>query len=359
MDHPPDEIGHAVYEDTLPDVYFIVLDSYMRADAMAQDLGFDNSSFVEELRSLGFYVAECSRPNYPYTLGSLASALNMDYLPSLRAKYREIPSTAFWSIVKHSEVRRRLENMGYKTIAFRTSYAWSEWEDADVFLGLDRPVLEWQAVTPFESLYLNTTAFRVLADWLYKSQVSPYFEIGEAPGLSGDFSYHVSLQRFILDRLPEVPRIDGPKLVFVHILIPHPPYVFAPDGSILTDPGFYGGELADAVNDEYRRQGYIYGVEYINSRMIPILERIIHRSSVPPIVVLQGDHGFRDDNRFTILNAYYLPGGHDGLYSTITPVNSFRVIFNQYFGGRYPLMPDTSYNDQGEMVPETYFSCLP
>ena len=45
-----------------------------------------------------------------------------------------------------------------------------------------------------------------------------------------------------------------------------------------------------------------------------------------------------------ILNAYYLPGiGQGDLYPTISPVNSFRVVFNQYFGGKFPLLPDLSF----------------
>ena len=45
-----------------------------------------------------------------------------------------------------------------------------------------------------------------------------------------------------------------------------------------------------------------------------------------------------------ILNAYYLPGnGGNSLYPAISPVNTFRVVFNAYFGGRFPLLPDTSY----------------
>jgi hypothetical protein len=45
-----------------------------------------------------------------------------------------------------------------------------------------------------------------------------------------------------------------------------------------------------------------------------------------------------------ILNAYYLPdGGNNTLYSSITPVNSFRLIFDQYFGTKYGLLDDVSW----------------
>jgi hypothetical protein len=39
-----------------------------------------------------------------------------------------------------------------------------------------------------------------------------------------------------------------------------------------------------------------------------------------------------------------LPGGGTSqIYPTITPVNTFRLIFNIYFGGNYPLLEDKSY----------------
>ena len=43
-------------------------------------------------------------------------------------------------------------------------------------------------------------------------------------------------------------------------------------------------------------------------------------------------------------NAYYLPNkGSDMLYKSITPVNTFRVIFNHYFKTRYELLEDKNY----------------
>jgi len=352
------QIAHT--DQQLPDVYVFILDGYARADALQQDLAFDNSGFLRDLKDMGFYIADCSRPNYVYTMGSVAALLNMEYIPELKEKYGNT-SPALWSFAQYSEVRRLLTSLGYKTVAFRTSYARTEILDADILLGLDQPVLGLQMLSPFESLYLKTTAFRVLSDFAYKAQLSA--ASAQAPTETGDlppdFVYHVILQHFVLDRLLEVPDIKGPKFVFAHILVTHPPYIFAPDGSILNDPGYYMGDNADAVNDEYRRQGYIYGMEYLNSRLIPVLRNILEHSEPAPIIVLQGDHGFRDSNRHTILNAYYLPKGYGNLYSSITPVNSFRIIFNDYFGGNYPLLADISYDNDGNAVPETYPACLP
>lgn len=79
-----------------------------------------------------------------------------------------------------------------------------------------------------------------------------------------------------------------------------------------------------------------------------MIDAILAKSSVPPIIVLQGDHApqllTEGYNKHKILNAYYLPDGNvDWLYPTITPVNTFRVILDEYFGEELPLLPDNIY----------------
>ena len=73
-------------------------------------------------------------------------------------------------------------------------------------------------------------------------------------------------------------------------------------------------------------------------------------------MILQSDHGpgLRLDmesrektdlrERMSILNAYYFPGrNYQGLYPEITPVNSFRVVLNTFFGAGLELLPDRNY----------------
>ncbi len=67
------------------------------------------------------------------------------------------------------------------------------------------------------------------------------------------------------------------------------------------------------------------------------------------MIIIQGDHGIRDLNRSQILSMYLIPGGSDELYGSITPVNSFRVIFNTFFQKKLPLIEDHSYNSTHEL----------
>jgi hypothetical protein len=99
--------------------------------------------------------------------------------------------------------------------------------------------------------------------------------------------------------------------------------------------------------------------------LIPVLEGIFKNSKYPPIIILQGDHGMSVDTRDKILNAIYMPdGGMENLYPSISPVNTFRVIFNNYFGTDLPLLEDKTYIsiDETKMVlelkDETSVSCV-
>ena len=72
--------GFSLQVETLPDIYYIILDAHARSDVLNQRFGYDNTAFITELENLGFFVARCSQSNYWQTEYSLTSALNMDYL---------------------------------------------------------------------------------------------------------------------------------------------------------------------------------------------------------------------------------------------------------------------------------------
>lgn len=340
----------------LPDVYYIVLDTYTRADALQRDFNFDNSTFLNELKELGFYVADCSRSNYSYTQATIAASLNMDYLPDLKDELDELSLDMddIWVLIKQSLVRRKLQEVGYKTVAFDTGYEWSQIRDADYYYGVGSNPFSLNAVTPFEALLLKGTGVLFLTD----SQ-SLFFQ-EHFKSVNFPHAEFVQRQLFILDRLNEIPVIVHPTFTFAHILIPHVPYVFDPQGNIREDPGYYGGDLAGPMNEQYLLQGYTGEIQFINSRILEIVKDLLENSHVPPIIIIHGDHGLRDENRLQILNAYFLPNAeYDAFYPNISPVNSFRVMFDTFFGTDYGLLVDESFmgDDTSNPIPEYSPGC--
>ena len=315
-----------------PDIYYIVLDAYGRSDVLKDVYGVDNSDFINSLKDMGFFVASCSQSNYSRTALSLTSTFNMDYLDSLNPDFNPDDSSTAWLLpyLRNNSVRKILSDIGYKTIAFQNTHEVLA-GDADIIY---TPVDFWDHLSPFEGLLFRVTLLRVWVD-----------ANGTSAQLTGD-ELHRQEILYTLKELPQIPDIQGPKFVFVHLIIPHPPFVFGPNGESVDIPPFDVAKGNIYTDEDYKR-GYSGSTIYISDRLKRIIPQLIEKSDVPPIIVVAGDHGPDPvggiQNSVRNLNAYYIPDGSELLYNRITPVNTFRVIFDTYFNGEYELLPDKSY----------------
>jgi hypothetical protein len=308
-----------------PDIYYIILDGYGRHDIL-QELGYDNSEFLDALRQRGFYIADCSRANYPYTQYSLTSSLNYDYIDELNV----IEHNTRIRMLKNGVVRQFLENNGYQTVAFPTGYAWSEWRDADIFIDITRPA---NSVAEFEWLVVDTTVMRIWSDYLQLTQA----DLGKSD-LRRERTFTT------LASLKKLPARNGNLFVFAHILIPHPPYDFKPDGKPL--------HFNNATKDPKElAAAYVGQTKFISREILQVVDAILAGSDTPPIIIIQGDHGPQNEisqgpeRKLPILSAYYLPGVQSDqvLYPSVSPVNTFRIVLNTYFDQDLPLLEDRSY----------------
>jgi hypothetical protein len=314
-----------------PDVYYFILDSYGREDLLNMAYGYDNSAFIAALRERGFYVAECSQSNYVRTELSVGSSLNMAYLQDLDPAFTpdSIKRRILWDALKHSAVRYNFENMGYKTVAFATGFAWSELDDADVFF---TPPPFSAGMTEFETLFMNTTLALHARDlgWL------------DADAIMGQNFRDRTL--LVFDTMDDIARNPEPTFAYIHVISPHPPFVFGPQGEH-TDPARFWNQDHEYPSSLYA-EGYQNQLTFLNQKVLEAVDTLLAESKTPPIIILQGDHGpwlQPKDRRFWILNAYYLPGHEDRLFPKISPVNTFRTIFDAYFGGNYDMLPDVTY----------------
>jgi len=195
-------------------------------------------------------------------------------------------------------------------------------------------------MTSFESLLLRTTPVRHLQD-------VGLFNLDEIDGQQ--YRERTMLEFNSMAKLAHMP---GPKFVFVHIINPHEPFVFGPDGSSI-DPAPFINEQRMYTREKYTL-GYQSHVPFVNTMLEESIQTLIAESAVPPVILLQTDTGplfTTGSDTFKILNAYYMPGYTDQLYPAISPVNTFRVVFNAFFGTDYPLLDDVSYKSP---IPHIY-----
>lgn len=337
-----------------PDIYYIILDGYTRDDVLLEAYGYDNRPFLNELEKRGFYVARGSQSNYARTGLSLTSSLNFDYLDLTEQAGHSEGSVPFSpAAIPNNRVRRELACAGYKIIAFDSGTYWSGWRNADYFLSPTGSgdakyiVALGTGLNPFESMLMNTSIGLILADSLslLSNQARAAFD--------HPFQEHRERILFALEEAGgSAPFLPSPKFVFVHIINPHVPFVFGPNGEPITGSGPFTLLDTKDTSEEESIIGYRDQVHFLNSQVIPMVDAILENSKTPPVIILQGDHGIGDvmKNKMSILNAYYLPGGGDeGLYPTISPVNTFRVVFNEYFGEQYGLLEDKSFYSTGKI----------
>src|SRR5215208_939355 len=157
------EVSSPVQPDTshLRDVYYVILDAYGRSDVLLDSFGYDNSSFLDRLKGMGFYVASCAQSNYAKTDLSLSSSLNMDYVTELDSALvpENTDRVPLWNLIKGNQVQKRFQEQDYQTIAFETGFYFSRLRDLDVFYTPQR-----KGFNEFEILFVRTTLARLLDD---------------------------------------------------------------------------------------------------------------------------------------------------------------------------------------------------
>lgn len=309
-----------------PDIYVILLDAHTSVRTLKEQFDYDASAFQKQLEDLGFYVAECAQSNYPITKLSVTSLFytNYDQDPAIYP-------------ISSSPVIETLRSEGYRVITFENAASGHFVIGEDLRLSRNQMLFSRVNLTgglsEFEIMLWKTTFARIAYD---RPQLIPAFDVQRLQ--KSEYYEHYQETHFILEELKQLPEMQGPKFVFAHLMVPHAPFIFSPEG-----------EFAWA---EGRGEGYISNVQFIDSQIVPVVAEIIKKSSTPPVIILMGDHGATNiprvetpQRRMSILNAYYVNDqARDDLYETISPVNTFRVVFNHYFGTDYPLLEDLSYH---------------
>lgn len=325
-----------VRDEDKRDIYYLIFDRYAHERVLREMYDFDNSAFLESLEERGFYIAN-SVANHQKTAHSVAASLNMTYLNYLEERYPNSPDYGPVYRLLHSfKVGAFLRSLGY------THYHLGSWWKATAEVPTaDVNYVYEKALSEFDAVLLDTTWWPALVD---------------AVEARDKWMMERERVKFQFAKVAQIARDPDPTFTFAHFLLPHPPYVFNQDGSAATKR-----DLANRTFNE----SFIEQTIYANGEITKLVDKLLEGpDEEDPIIVIQSDEGphpprFRSEKdafdwwtatdaelreKLLILNAYYLPGRHDdALYRTISPVNTFRVIFNEYFGTNLPLLKDRTF----------------
>jgi hypothetical protein len=251
-------------------------------------------------------------------------------------------------MIKASDIMNLLKLKGYKFIHFS-----SGWGPTD-----SNSLADYNINTVFGNDFMM-----VLTQTTILKAFEHYFGLGY-------INYQERQRRLeTFSQLGNLNNIEGPKFIFAHIMCPHPPFLFGANGEHLLS-----ADLEMTGNIWLQKTNYLNQVIFVNKKVEIMVNEILKNSETSPIIVIQGDHGPASTatdhlsrltghdhdhgdstwvenptnnmikERTRILNAYYLPsGGNRLLYDSITPVNTFRLIFNYYFNTNYELLDDSTY----------------
>ena len=330
--HPGDE-GFTICDTcSKPDIFFIIPDQYAGYTSLKDVFHFDNADFENELKVRGFYIAGKSRSNYNFTPFSVASTLNMELL-SLKKGQQDYSTVSYsYEVIRNSRVLKFLSATGYR------------FYNCSIFDFDDQPAHKYSAFLPYGiNLVTGQTLTTRLADDFRQDILDGKIGMKKLQKKIAYENLHFNDKIIGLTAKIATEKINEPKFVYTHLMMPHYPYYFDSKGNPLPIEKLGGLNRANA-ND------YIEYLQYGNKRLLELTDRILAGSSSPPIIIILSDHGFRHPEKnadpaydFINLNAIFFPGGnYSRFYDSISNVNQFRLVFNQYFDQRLPLLKDST-----------------
>ena len=333
-----------------PDLFLVLLDGYPRADTLAQDFGFDNEPFLEAMEGQGFEVARDAHSNYNITWLTLASTFNTEHIGTLLPEPPRIIGDqlgALNRLINDGSTLAAARGAGYEIVSISGGSVSSSLTSADRFIDTGQ-------VNTFEAPLLRLG-------------VLPYL----LPEGQADVLHAQLRERFndSISRLSALAdeRVDHPRLVFAHLMAPHPPIVFDAQGGASTDDGCYplGCGLFDQVYDASEPRYLREQLEYVNRRLVEVARHLIESNGRPAAIVFFSDHGFRHDfddlpEMVRSLFISYTPD-HPGLFpADASPINLLSTLLNAYAGTDIPAADDASFVADFRTFPEqkSYFPLI-
>jgi hypothetical protein len=293
-----------------PDIYYIILDSYTSSESLKKYWHYDNSNFEDSLKNNGFYITHFSKVDYTSTQFCLASYLNASLL-SFDKKNKNYEHHLN-SLIKNNRIISFLSSKGYSAINY------------SLFDLLDK-----------KKYYNFSTYNHFLGRTMWYVNALKLIHVCFP---STDIS-HTNLNIFKHLQTNDTARDNKPVFVYAHLMMPHIPFYFDENGN-------------KQSKEDYKlpaKERFLKQLIYTNKLTLITIKKILANSKSNPIIIIQGDHGFRSiDNvskqdslheAHTIFNAYYLPsGGATMLNDSIKPANTFRLILDYYFGMQMPML---------------------
>ena len=320
-----------------PSVYLVVMDEYLGTQGLKEYFNYSNISFEHFLRSRDFRVLTNSTSNYQLTLFSMASMLNMRYIPEIQEEEMDdrYVYNKVLSLLKNNIVCNIFQHNGYQIInlsGFEIKNTPSE-------------TLSNELPQRVELITAQTMFYRIwkyFPAWLEELKIVSHSTKHELT--------IADMNEVAMRKALAVARSEGlpPVFTYVHLMMPHSPFVY---DSLGRKTGFVGENLPGPETDD----AYLQYLVYTNRRVEKFIFELQQATEHQAVIVLMGDHGYRAAGRngirhsYQTFNSLFIPGkNYAALYDGMTNVNQFRILLNSAFGQTLPLLRDSIVYQKGE-----------
>ena len=330
-------LNDSINNNTYPNIYYIIPDSYPGNESLKEYINFDNIDFLNYLKENKFNVFDKSLSNYWFTHFSVPSTLNMDYLYnccniSEDGFIKLTPDVK--KVFENNKIFNYLKNKGYKIISII-----SEWENNQELIR-----------TNSEQLYFgNNTNYSFLVTLFDNSLLSYLFKILKYKNRIEEIN---NIVKFFQSKKTN----KQPEFIFVHMLMPHPPFIINKNLKLDYKKTILSQNFQESFKSLLKKEkpeDIINQIKYTNKILESIIESILEKDK-DSIIVIQSDHGNHmseffgkkdnfeyeyDITFFNILKSIYYKGEKVEFHS-LTSVNTFRNIFNLCFNDNFEILED-------------------
>ena len=285
-------------QEQKPDIYYIILDAYTSSESLKKYWKYDNSKFEDSLKQLGFNIAAHSKTDLTHTPYCLASYLNS--------------SSLILDTKQHYNERNLLQLIRNNRL--------SDWLRANNYLCFNYSCFDSFGNNKYYKFF-TYNHFLGRTIW-YTNFYKLYHFLNPSSLVS-----RTNLEIFSkLNHLTEE-RHNKPIFTYAHVMMPHFPYYYNEYGKPYNK--------SDSLSD---KQKYLGQLIYTNSLTLESINDILASSPGKPIIIIQGDHGFRyladttliekSFETHTIFYASYAPNGIV-IPDTINPANTFEELIQE------------------------------
>ena len=319
-----------------PDIYFILLEGYARCDVLLKLYGHNDLPALEALQDLNMAVDGTAFANYPWELQSAISLLNMDYLDRLVPPDSpdDLDIARFHGLYHHNRFFQTLHDAGYEILAYSPGVQAIEPGPL-----VDRCLTPPRTASEFEVVLLQGTACKRALELLSYAR--------GRDTRSWQLGFRRARVNYVFDTMGRIAEEshERPRLVFAHVTVPDPPFIFERKG-----------EPADPRIRRTLQERYLGQLHYTSTRVADTIQQITERATRPAVILLMSAQGPRihttenvtepeslAEHFGVLLSTRYpdeAPGSGTPDSNSVSLVNTLRHTLNRVLGANLPLLED-------------------